>query len=81
MQMWDPDQPLQQAQESHSTLALEISSFNWNAKDRYTELLHFGTQVMNIIETKAYELTNEENLPLIKNWLDREGIQILLLFL
>ena len=28
--------------------------------------------VLNILEIKAYELTDEEKFPVIKNWLGRE---------
>ena len=33
-------------------------------------------EVMNIFETKAYELTDEEKIPVIKNWLGREGLEL-----
>ena len=53
---------------------LEKPSFNWNAQDKYIELLNFEMEVMNILEIKAYELTDEEKVPVIKNWLGREGL-------
>ena len=31
---------------------------------------------MNILETKVYELTNEEKVPVIKNGLDQEGLHL-----
>ena len=34
-------------------------------------------EVMNIIETKAYELSDEEKVPVIKNWLDWEGLKLI----
>ena len=47
--------------------ALKKVSFTWNAQDRHIELIIFETGVMNIFETKAYELTKEK-VPVIKNW-------------
>ena len=32
---------------------------------------------MNIPQTKTYELTEEEKVPIIKNWLGREGLQLI----
>ena len=43
----------------------------------YTELLNFEIEVKNILETKAYEHTYEEKPPVIKNWLGREGWQLI----
>ena len=51
--------------------ALSQPSFNWNATDKYGELLCFELEVMNIIQTKTCELTEEEKVPIIKNWLGR----------
>ena len=58
----------------HGRPALEKFSFNWNAKDRYNELLNSEVEVTNILKTKACELTDEEKVPVIKNWLGREGL-------
>ena len=52
-------------------------SFNWNAQDRYIELLNFKIKVMNIPKTKTYELTDEEKVPVTKNWLGMEGLQLI----
>ena len=49
----------EQQRETHGRQALEKSSFNWNALDRYTELHNFEIGVMNILEIKAYELMNK----------------------
>ena len=34
-------------------------------------------EVMNILETKAYESIDEEKVPVKKNWLGREGLQLI----
>ena len=31
---------------------------------------------MEILETKMYELTDEKKIPVIKNWLGREGLKV-----
>ena len=31
-------------------------------------------EVINILESNAYELADEEEVPVIKNWLGREGL-------
>ena len=61
----------------HDRPALERPSLNWNAQDMYTELLNSEVEVMNILQTRTYELTGEENAPIIKNWLGREGLQLI----
>ena len=40
----------------------------------YFELMKFEMEVTNILETKAYEVTEEERVPVIKIWLCWEGI-------
>ena len=57
----------------HRGPAPEKPSFKWNVQDKYIELLTFETEVTNIFETIAYELTDEEKVPIFKNWLGREG--------
>ena len=34
-------------------------------------------KVKNILETEAYELNEKEKTPVIKNWLGREGLQLI----
>ena len=55
--------------------ALGQLSFNWNAQDKYTELLSFKMDVMHILQTKTDKLNEEEKVPIIRNWLGREGLQ------
>ena len=57
----------------HLRSALKQPSFNWNVLVKYVELLNFEMEVTNILEMKMYLLTEEEKVPIIKNWLDREG--------
>ena len=58
-------------------IALEKHSFSWNVWDRYVELLNFEMEVMNILEKKAYEITDEDKVPAIKNFLGQEGLQLI----
>ena len=44
----------------------------------YSELLNFEMEVTKILETKSYDLTNEKKVLVIKNWIDREGLQLIL---
>ena len=50
--------------------------FNWNAQDRYVKLMNFEVEVTNILKMKAYQLTNEEKVPVIRNWLGQEVLQV-----
>ena len=40
------------------------------------ELLYVQLEVMNILETRAYEITGEERIPVIKNWLGLKGLYL-----
>ena len=53
----------------HGRPTLKKLSLNWNAPDRYIELLNFEMEIMNKLQTKTYELTEEEKVPIIKRWL------------
>ena len=33
--------------------------------------------VTNIFQTKAYHITDEEKVPVIKNWLGMDGLQLI----
>ena len=65
----------------HGDLALEKPLFNWNVQDRYVELMNFEMKVMNILETKAYELTDKERVPVIKRLLGQESLQLMKTFM
>ena len=41
--------------------------------ERYVELLSFHLEVVNVLETRAYEINDEERIPVIKNWVGLEG--------
>ena len=56
-------------QQRHGRPATEKPWFNWNAQDKYVELLNFEMKVTNILERKAYENAVEVKVPVIKNWL------------
>ena len=51
---------------------LESLSFSWETQNRYVKLVNFEIEIMNIPETRA----EEENIPVIKNWLGQEGLQL-----
>ena len=51
-----------------------------NAQYSYVILSNFEMEVTNIVKTKPYELTDEEKVPIIKNWLGKEGLQLLKTF-
>ena len=60
--------------QSHGGTKLEKPKFNWDPQDRYTVLLNFELKVRNILQPKAYEISNEEDVPVIKNWLGEESL-------
>ena len=49
----------------YGELALEKMSFNWNVQNRYIEVLNFEMEVTHILETKLFELTDEEKVQVI----------------
>ena len=59
--------PRESQRKRHDRLALEKPLFNWNAQDRYVDILNFEVKVKNILEIKAYKLSEEEKVPTIKN--------------
>ena len=65
----------------HSGQVLVKPAFNWGAQDRYIELMNFEMEVSNILETKVYELSEEEKVPVIKNWLSIKGLQLIQTFI
>ena len=52
----------------HVRPVLEKPSFDWDSQDRYVKLMNFEMKVMNILETRVYEITDEEKVPLIEHW-------------
>ena len=71
MQLHDPDQPPLQAIENHRDRAWQISTgkslIQLGCSGNYVKLMNFEMEVMNILETSVYELTDEEKVPVIKN--------------
>ena len=43
-------------------------------------LFNFEMEVKDILKTKTFELTDEKNIPVIKNWLGSEGLQLIKTF-
>ena len=50
----------------HRGPGLVKPAFNWGAQDRYIDLMNSEMEVSNILETKAYELSEEEKAPVIR---------------
>ena len=53
--------------ERHGRPVLDKLSFNWNAPDRYVELMKFEMDFKGILERKAFKLTDKEKDPVTKN--------------
>ena len=56
---------------------LSQQAFDWKAQERYVELLYFEIEVANVLQAKVYDLNDEEKVPIIRNWLDREALQFI----
>ena len=54
-------------------LILEKSTLNWDVPVRNVKLLNFKLEVTNILETRAYEIRDEECVLVKKNWLGLVG--------
>ena len=52
-------------------------AFNWKIPDRYVELLNFKIWMENILQMKMYDLDDERKVPIMKKWLDWEGLQLI----
>ena len=46
-----------------SGLTLVKQAFNWDTQDMYFELINFKVEVTNIMEAKAYKLTEDKKSP------------------
>ena len=44
---------------------LNQPAFDWKAPDRYGELLNFDIEVVYVLQAKAYDLNDEEKVPVI----------------
>ena len=42
--------------------------------------MNFEMEVMNILEMRHFELTDEEKIPIIKNWQGQEGLLLIKTF-
>ena len=61
-------------------LVLEKPRFVWDVSDSYVKLLNFQLEAMNILETRAFEINDEERMQVTKNWLGRDGLLLMLTF-
>ena len=50
-------------------------NFNWEAEDKYNKLKNFRLEVNNIF--KSYNMSQTEQLAIIKSWLGRKGLQFI----
>ena len=66
--------------QGHGGPVLEKPLFNWDAQDRYNELINFEMEVTDILEMRTYELTGAEKVPVIKDWLGQEDLQLIKTF-
>ena len=55
--------------------AMKQPMFDWNVKDKYSELKTFQLEVNNILST--YNTPQTDKLALVKNWLGRKSLQYL----
>ena len=60
---------------------LEKTRFIWHAPDSYVELLNFQCEVMNILETIAYEINDKERITVIMNCLGWEELLLMETFM
>ena len=51
------------------------TAFDWTEPDRYADLWNFEMEVVHILQMKMYHLNDAEKVPIIKNWIGREGLQ------
>ena len=56
---------------------LSQPAFDWKVPERYVELSNFEMEVSNVLQAKAYDPDDEEEVPIIKNWLCREELQFI----
>ena len=60
----------QPAQEKHADTnggpALKQLSFNCNDPEKYVEQLNLKIEVTNILQTKMYDVTEEEKVPIME---------------
>ena len=55
--------------------AMKQATFNWEVEDKYNELKTFRLEVNNVLTT--YSTLQAEQVAIVKNWLDRKGLQFL----
>ena len=57
----------QPQKKEHSGPELIKLAYIWGTQDRYIKLMNFKMEVSNILETKVYEISEEEKILMIKN--------------
>ena len=56
---------------------LEKQKFNFGAEDKHVELLNFKLDITNISEIRAYEISDEGKVLIIKKWLGQQGLLLI----
>ena len=56
--------------------AVKQPTFNLRAADKYQELQHLEIEIKNILTTNTYTTQDNDKIPIIFNWLGREGLQL-----
>ena len=54
---------------------MKQQTFDWCSTDKYAELRNFKLEVRNMFQN--YSVRQAERVPTIKNWLGRQGLQLL----
>ena len=65
------DRPLTMAGPKIGRLSMKQPTFNWEIKDKYSELKTFKLEVNNILST--HNSPQAEQLGMVKNWLGRNS--------
>ena len=55
-------------------------AFSWGVQDKHVKLMNFNIEMSNIQQTKVYEISEEKNVPVIKNLFGWEGLQLKKMF-
>ena len=57
------------------SLLMRQPMFDWHSSDKYAELRNLRMEVNNMFQN--YNIKQTERVSIIKNWLDRQGLQLL----
>ena len=60
----------------HGQPALRQPAFDLKIPDKYAELISFKMEVINILQTRTYEINDEEKVPIIKELARKGGTSV-----